>query len=58
MSAVELLLTHKANVNLKNRSGTTAIQFARSLSENKKIFNANLVEERIVASLLKAGARE
>jgi len=58
IAGVDFLIQHNANVNVKNQSGKTAIQFARALRENKKIFNASLVEERIVASLLKAGAKE
>jgi ankyrin repeat protein len=57
-SGVEFLLTKHADANLKNRAGATALQLARRIHENPRIFNAELVEQRVVRMLLKAGAKE
>jgi ankyrin repeat protein len=58
MSGVEFLIRNGANVNLKNSSGETALKFARKIHENERIINAKLVEARVVATLLKAGAKD
>jgi uncharacterized protein len=58
MSGVEFLVSKHANVNVKNNAGQTALTVARKIHENKKIYNAKLVEQRIVETLLKAGAKE
>jgi ankyrin repeat protein len=58
MSGVQFLLTKGASVNSKNNQGQTALKLARVIHENKKLYNAALVEERIVEMLVKAGAKE
>jgi len=58
MSGVEYLVSRKANINLKNSSGETALKLARKIHENVKGINVDLVEARVVAMLLKAGAKE
>ncbi len=58
MSGVEYLVSKGAAVNLKNKAGQTALTLARKIHENKKLYNAKLVEDRVVETLLKAGARE
>ena len=58
MSGVAFLVRHKANVNLKNSSGETALKLARKIHENQLITNAQLVEDRVVATLMGAGAKE
>jgi ankyrin repeat protein len=58
MAGVEFLLGKGASVDLKNNAGETALKLARSVHENKQISNADLVENRIVAMLLKAGAKD
>ena len=57
MAGIEFLLHKGAAVNLKNSSGETALHWARKLHENPQIINAKLVEDRVVAMLLKAGAK-
>ena len=58
MSGVEFLLAKGAAVNLKNNAGETALKFARRIHDNDRVSSAKLVEERVVAMLLKAGAKE
>ena len=58
MSGVRFLLKKGASVNLKNTAGETALKFAKKIHENKRIINAELVEERVVAMLVRAGAKE
>lgn len=58
MAGVDYLLSRGANVDVKNRAGETALKLAKTVHENKRIFNADLVEARIVKSLLKAGGQE
>jgi uncharacterized protein len=58
MSGVEFLLQKGASVNLKNHAGENALKFARQIHEDKRLSNAELVEQRVVAMLLKAGAKE
>ena len=57
MAGVEYLLQKGAAVNLKNAAGETALQWARKLHENPRIINAKLVEDKVVAMLLRAGAK-
>jgi serine/threonine-protein phosphatase 6 regulatory ankyrin repeat subunit A/serine/threonine-protein phosphatase 6 regulatory ankyrin repeat subunit B len=58
MSGVEYLVSKGAAVNLKNNAGETALKFARKIHENERVSNAKLVEDRVVAMLLRAGAKE
>jgi ankyrin repeat protein len=58
MSGVEFLLSKGAKVDLKNKAGQTALMYARLLHGNQKLYNANLIETRIVLMLVKAGAKE
>ena len=58
MSGVRFLLKKGASVNLKNTAGETALKFAKKIHENKRIINAEIVEERVVAMLVRAGAKE
>ena len=58
MSGVEFLVSKGAAVNLKNKEGQTALKLARTIHEKTKIYNARLVEERVVEILLRAGAKE
>jgi ankyrin repeat protein len=58
MSGVEYLISKGAVVNLKNKAGETALKFARKIHENRSVSNAKLVEDRVVAMLLRAGAKE
>lgn len=57
-SGVGFLLSKQADAKLKNNAGMTALKLARKIHENKRIFNADLVEQRIVEMLGKAGAKE
>jgi ankyrin repeat protein len=57
-SGVEYLVSRKANVNLKNNSGDTALKFARKIHETGRAPNIKLVENRVVQKLLRAGAKE
>ena len=58
MSGVEYLVSKGAAVNLKNQAGETALKLARKIHENDRVSNAKLVEDRVVATLLRAGAKE
>jgi serine/threonine-protein phosphatase 6 regulatory ankyrin repeat subunit B len=58
MSGVEFLVSHRANVNLQNRAGETALKLARKIHENDRLINAKLIEDKIVAVLVQAGAKE
>jgi len=58
MAGVEFLLGKGARVDLRNKDGMTALKYARKLHENERIYSAKIVEERIVALLVKAGAKE
>ncbi|HEY6805687.1 MAG TPA: ankyrin repeat domain-containing protein [Pyrinomonadaceae bacterium] len=58
MSGVEFLLAHRANANLKNSAGETALKLARKIHENDRIINAKLIEDKVVAMLVQAGAKE
>jgi ankyrin repeat protein len=58
MSGVEFLVSHRANVNLKNNADETALKLARKIHENDLIINAKLVEDKIVGILVQAGAKE
>ena len=57
MSGVEYLLKKGAKVDQRNANGETALVLAKRIHENKQIGNAELVQSRVVAMLLKAGAR-
>ena len=57
-SAVEFLLQKRAAVNVKNNAGETALKLAKRIHENKQVINAELVEQRVVEMLVKAGAKE
>jgi hypothetical protein len=48
----------RAEADLQNKDGRTALKYARMLHQDKKIYGAELIQPRIVALLLKAGARE
>jgi ankyrin repeat protein len=58
MAGVEFLVRQKANVNLKNIAGETALKLARKIHAYERMSNAKLVEDRVVAILVKAGAKE
>jgi ankyrin repeat protein len=58
MAAVEFLTTKGARVDLRNKQGESALMLAKRIHENKKIYNAALVEEHIVGMLVRAGAKE
>ena len=58
MSGVAFLINKSARVDLRNKQGETALMLAKSIHENKKIYNAALVEEHIVGMLVRAGAKE
>ena len=58
MSGVEFLLSKGAAVNVKNNEGQSALKLARTIHEKTKVYNAQLVEERVVEMLLRAGAKE
>ena len=58
ISGVEFLLTKGAQTDLKNKDGQTALKHARALHKNEEIYNADLVEARMVSLLLKAKAKE
>lgn len=54
---VESLLEKGAAVNHKNAKGETPLMLAQTLHSNERIANASEVEKRIVALLVKAGAK-
>ena len=58
LSGVEFLLSKSASVNLKNNEGQTALKLAREIHEKTKLYNAQLVEDRVVEMLQRAGAKE
>ena len=58
MAGVEFLTSKGARLDLRNKQGETALMLARRIHENKKIYNAALVEEHIVGMLVRAGAKE
>ena len=57
MSGVEFLVGSGAEVNAKNNAGETALFYARKIHLHDRIYNAKLVEDRVVEMLLKAGAK-
>jgi ankyrin repeat protein len=57
-AGVEFLLSKGAKSELRNKDGLTALAYAHKLHENQKLYNATLVETRIVALLEKAGVKE
>lgn len=57
-SGVAFLVGKGASVNLKNSAGQTALKIARTIHQKTRMQDAKLVEERIVATLLQAGAKE
>ena len=58
ISGVEFLLGKGARTDLRNKEGESPLKQARSLHENKRIYNADLVKARIIDLLLKANAKE
>ena len=58
LAGVEFLLAKGARVDLRNKQGETALMLAKRIHENRKIYNAALVEEHIVRALVRVGAKE
>jgi ankyrin repeat protein len=58
MSGVAFLISKGARIDMPNKAGETALKIAKRIHENKKVYNAALVEERIVGMLVAAGAKE
>jgi len=58
MAGVAFLLKNSARVDLKNNEGQTALRLARQIHSDSKISNGELLESRIVALLVDAGAKE
>ena len=58
MSGVAFLINRGARIDMPNKQGETALMLAKRIHDNRKIYNAARVEERIVGMLVRAGAKE
>lgn len=58
IAGVEFLLSQSARIDLKDKSGETALMHAKRLGENKRIYGAEMIQPRIIELLVKAGVKE